>query len=152
MITNLISIIGVLVLFQIRIKQPCLNFTKRFIFIYLFNILKEKLNIFQDSKDSSVSNFFDTVRMSLADKVTFNLLTERDFRVNNTIDSTDPSSTIMDIRKYILETASNQSYWGKQIPAKWCNLENILMKLRIKGTKVLFVILSVEVYMAILLK
>lgn len=86
--------------------------------------------------EGSNQDFFDTVRGSLCEKVTFASLTKASFRIDNTIDLTDQASKITDLRKYILETASKQSYWGQKIPAKWCTLANSLIELQNTGKKV----------------
>ncbi|KAL3854522.1 hypothetical protein ACJMK2_013787 [Sinanodonta woodiana] len=77
--------------------------------------------------------YFREIRMYLKDKPTRFHLVDEDFAIDNTV----VDSKLVDLRKKILEVASQQLYWGEEVPARWILLERELMKLRDSGIKVI---------------
>ncbi|KAL3889287.1 hypothetical protein ACJMK2_001634 [Sinanodonta woodiana] len=68
----------------------------------------------------------------LRDKPTAVHLVDEVFAIDNTV----PDSKLEELKKKIVEVASQQPYWGEQIPTRWFLLEQQLMRLRDAGVKV----------------
>ncbi|KAL3889687.1 hypothetical protein ACJMK2_002016, partial [Sinanodonta woodiana] len=69
---------------------------------------------------------------NLRDKPTAVHLVDEVFAIDNTV----PDSKLEKLKKKIVEVASQQPYWGEQIPTRWFLLEQQLMRLRDAGVKV----------------
>ncbi|KAL3888572.1 hypothetical protein ACJMK2_000938, partial [Sinanodonta woodiana] len=76
--------------------------------------------------------YFEEIRYYLQDKPTAVHLVDEDFAIDNTI----IDSKLEELKKKIVEVASQQPYWGEQIPTRWFLLEQQLMRLRDAGVKV----------------
>ncbi|KAL3888508.1 hypothetical protein ACJMK2_000874 [Sinanodonta woodiana] len=76
--------------------------------------------------------YLEEIRSYLRDKPTAVHLVDEDFAIDNTI----LDSKLEDLKKKIVEVASQQPYWGEQIPTRWFLLEQQLMRLRDDGVKV----------------
>ncbi|KAL3887654.1 hypothetical protein ACJMK2_000050, partial [Sinanodonta woodiana] len=78
-------------------------------------------------------NYFREIRFHLKDKPSRFHLIEEDFAIDNTV----VDSKLEDLKRKIVEVASQQPYWGEEIPARWLPLEQVLMNLRAQGRKVI---------------
>ncbi|KAL3888516.1 hypothetical protein ACJMK2_000882, partial [Sinanodonta woodiana] len=76
--------------------------------------------------------YLKKIRSSLSNKPTTDHLVDDDFAIDNTI----LDSKVEELKKKIVEVASQQPYWGEQIPTRWFLLEQQLMRLRDAGVKV----------------
>ncbi|KAK3598070.1 hypothetical protein CHS0354_039250 [Potamilus streckersoni] len=75
--------------------------------------------------------YFSEVRYYLKDKPTRFHLIDEDFAIDNTI----VDSKLEDLKRKIVEVASQQPYWGEVIPARWLLLEQKLMRRKDVGVK-----------------
>ncbi|KAL3889501.1 hypothetical protein ACJMK2_001839, partial [Sinanodonta woodiana] len=73
------------------------------------------------------------IRSYLSDKPTIVHLVDKDFAIDNTIDDDE----LEKLKRTIFEVASQQPYWGEQIPTRWFLLEQQLIKRRDAGVKVI---------------
>ncbi|KAL3854151.1 hypothetical protein ACJMK2_013429 [Sinanodonta woodiana] len=87
----------------------------------------------QESRQEVCESVFNQLRYELQDKPTRFHLTDEDFAIDNT--SFDPR--LEDLKKKIVQLASQQPYWGEEVPARWLPLEQVLMKLKASGIKVI---------------
>ncbi|KAL3889271.1 hypothetical protein ACJMK2_001618, partial [Sinanodonta woodiana] len=76
--------------------------------------------------------YFNEIRSYLKDKPTAVHLVDEDFAIDNSV----LDSKLEELKKKIVEVASQQPYWGEQIPTRWFLLEQQLMSLRDAGVKV----------------
>ncbi|KAL3889627.1 hypothetical protein ACJMK2_001963, partial [Sinanodonta woodiana] len=76
--------------------------------------------------------YLNEIRSYLKDKPTAVHLVDEDFAIDNTV----LDSKLEELKKKIVEVASQQPYWGEQIPTRWFLLEQQLMSLRDAGVKV----------------
>ena len=88
--------------------------------------------ILQDNREQNAECVFKAIRLHLAGKDFGQLLTTEQFAINNAIN--DPN--IKELRKTIIDVASNQRYWGELKPAKWIRVEKLLQDERDKGVQV----------------
>ncbi|KAL3889612.1 hypothetical protein ACJMK2_001948 [Sinanodonta woodiana] len=77
--------------------------------------------------------YFRMIRSYLKDKPTRFHLIDEDFAIDNTV----VDSKLKDLKRKIVEVASQQPYWGEKIPARWLPLEQELMRRRAAGLKVI---------------
>ncbi|KAL3889444.1 hypothetical protein ACJMK2_001788 [Sinanodonta woodiana] len=77
--------------------------------------------------------YLKEIRSYLSDKPTIVHLVDKDFSIDNTIDDDE----LEKLKRTIFEVASQQRYWGEQIPTTWFLLEQQLIKLRDAGVKVI---------------
>ncbi|KAL3889480.1 hypothetical protein ACJMK2_001820, partial [Sinanodonta woodiana] len=77
--------------------------------------------------------YLKEIRSYLSDKPTIVHLVDKDFSIDNTIDDNE----LEKLKRTIFEVASQQPYWGEQIPTRWFLLEQQLIKLRDAGVKVI---------------
>ncbi|KAK3586272.1 hypothetical protein CHS0354_022599 [Potamilus streckersoni] len=77
--------------------------------------------------------YFTQIRSYLKDKPTRFHLIDEDFAIDNTI----VDSKLEDLKRKIIEVASQQPYWGEVIPARWLPLEQELMRRKAAGVKVI---------------
>ncbi|KAL3854555.1 hypothetical protein ACJMK2_013819 [Sinanodonta woodiana] len=77
--------------------------------------------------------YFKEIRSYLKDKPTILHLVNEDFAIDNTV----VDSKLVALKKKIVEVASQQPYWGEEVPARWILLERELMKLKAAGIKVI---------------
>ncbi|KAL3889225.1 hypothetical protein ACJMK2_001572, partial [Sinanodonta woodiana] len=75
--------------------------------------------------------YLKKIRSYLRDKPTAVHLVDKDFAIDNSV----LDSKLEELKKKIVEVASQQPYWGEQIPTRWFLLEQQLMKLRDTGVK-----------------
>ncbi|KAK3609550.1 hypothetical protein CHS0354_019561 [Potamilus streckersoni] len=87
----------------------------------------------QSNYQEICNEFFRKVRSYLKDKPTRFHLIDEDFAIDNTV----VDSKLEDLKKKIVEVASEQSYWGEEMPARWILLEQELMKRIAEGVKVI---------------
>jgi hypothetical protein len=80
----------------------------------------------------AIDDYFYELRKSLFHKETISHLIEEDIAIDNTI----KDDNIDLLKQQIVKSASEQSYWGELIPAKWITLENSIAILKNKGSKV----------------
>ncbi|KAL3889489.1 hypothetical protein ACJMK2_001829, partial [Sinanodonta woodiana] len=73
------------------------------------------------------------IRSYLSDKPSIVHLVDKDFAIDNTV----YDRKLEKLKRTIFEVASQQPYWGEQIPTRWFLLEQQLMKLRDAGVKVI---------------
>ncbi|KAL3888077.1 hypothetical protein ACJMK2_000535 [Sinanodonta woodiana] len=85
-----------------------------------------------DYRHECGQRYLKDIRSYLSDKPTAVHLVDEDFAIDNTI----LDSKLKDLKKKIVEVASQQPYWGEQIPTQWFLLEQQLMRLRDAGVKV----------------
>ncbi|KAL3889689.1 hypothetical protein ACJMK2_002018 [Sinanodonta woodiana] len=76
--------------------------------------------------------YLKKIRSYLRDKPTSVHLVDEDFAIDNSV----PDSKLEELKKKIVEVASQQRYWGEQIPTRWFLLEQQLMRLRDACVKV----------------
>ncbi|KAL3888111.1 hypothetical protein ACJMK2_000491 [Sinanodonta woodiana] len=77
--------------------------------------------------------YFREIRSYLKDKPTRFHLVDEDFAIDNTVVDTK----LDDLKRKIVEVASQQPYWGEQIPARWISLEQELMSRKAARKKVI---------------
>ncbi|KAL3854279.1 hypothetical protein ACJMK2_013553 [Sinanodonta woodiana] len=77
--------------------------------------------------------YFHDIRSYLKDKPTRFHLVDEDFAIDNTI----VDNNLEALKRKILEVASQQPYWGEEVPARWILLERELMRLKDAGIKVI---------------
>ncbi|KAL3888285.1 hypothetical protein ACJMK2_000656, partial [Sinanodonta woodiana] len=77
--------------------------------------------------------YFKEIRSYLKDKPTRFHLVDEDFFIDNTI----VDGTLDNLKRKIVKVASQQPYWGEQIPARWLTLEQELMRCKAAGEKVI---------------
>ncbi|KAK3578169.1 hypothetical protein CHS0354_011693 [Potamilus streckersoni] len=77
--------------------------------------------------------YFSEIRTYLSDKPTRFHLVDEDFAIDNTV----VDSRLVDLKKKIVDVASQQSYWGEEMPTRWIILEQELMKLKAAGVKLI---------------
>ncbi|KAL3889079.1 hypothetical protein ACJMK2_001435, partial [Sinanodonta woodiana] len=77
--------------------------------------------------------YFGEIRSYLKDKPTRFHLIDEDFAIDNTV----VDRKLEDLKKKIVEVASQQEYWGEKIPARWILLEQELMRRKNEGVKVI---------------
>ncbi|KAK3586283.1 hypothetical protein CHS0354_000168 [Potamilus streckersoni] len=77
--------------------------------------------------------YLKEIRSYLRDKPSIVHLVDEDFAIDNTV----LDSELEELKKKIVEVASQQPYWGEQIPTRWFLLEQQLMRLRDAGVKVI---------------
>ncbi|KAK3598550.1 hypothetical protein CHS0354_010727 [Potamilus streckersoni] len=88
----------------------------------------------QESREEMCEKYFRHIRCEyLGIKPTIVHLADEDFALDNTV--IDPK--VDDLKKKIVQLASNQPYWGEKIPARWLPLEERLMSLKHAGVKVI---------------
>ncbi|KAL3889764.1 hypothetical protein ACJMK2_002092, partial [Sinanodonta woodiana] len=75
--------------------------------------------------------YFREIRSYLKDKPTRFHLRDEDFAIDNTV----VDSKLEDLKRKIVEVASQQPYWGEKIPARWIPLEQELMRRKAVGVK-----------------
>ncbi|KAL3889706.1 hypothetical protein ACJMK2_002035 [Sinanodonta woodiana] len=76
--------------------------------------------------------YLEEIRSYLRDKPSAVHLVDEDFAIDNSV----PDSKLEELKKKIVQVASQQPYWGEQIPTRWFLLEQQLMRLRDAGVKV----------------
>ncbi|KAL3889492.1 hypothetical protein ACJMK2_001832, partial [Sinanodonta woodiana] len=76
--------------------------------------------------------YLTDIRSYLRDKPTFIHLVDKGFAIDNTV----KDSELEELKRKIFKLASQQPYWGEQIPTTWFLLEQQLIKLRDAGMKV----------------
>ncbi|KAL3887824.1 hypothetical protein ACJMK2_000217, partial [Sinanodonta woodiana] len=86
-----------------------------------------------DYRHEICENYFREIRDHLKDKPSRFHLVEEDFDIDNTV----VDSKLEGLKRKIVEVASQQPYWGEEIPARWLPLEQVLMNLRAQGHKVI---------------
>ncbi|KAL3888409.1 hypothetical protein ACJMK2_000777 [Sinanodonta woodiana] len=94
--------------------------------------LKHDEQVQQDYRRECGQRYLNEIRSYLSDKATAVHLVDEDFAIDNTI----LDSKLEELKKKIVEVASEQPYWGEQIPTRWFLLEQQLMRLRDAGVKV----------------
>ncbi|KAK3606684.1 hypothetical protein CHS0354_023246 [Potamilus streckersoni] len=77
--------------------------------------------------------YLKEIRSYLRDKPTVVHLVDKDFAIDNTV----VDSKLEKLKRKIVEVASQQPYWGEQIPTRWFLLEQQLMRLKDAGVKVI---------------
>ncbi|KAL3854330.1 hypothetical protein ACJMK2_013604 [Sinanodonta woodiana] len=77
--------------------------------------------------------YFREIRSHLKDKPTRFHLVNEDFAIDNTV----VDNKLVALKQKILEVASQQPYWGEEVPARWILLERELMRLKAAGIKVI---------------
>ncbi|KAL3889633.1 hypothetical protein ACJMK2_001969 [Sinanodonta woodiana] len=89
--------------------------------------------ISQDKTHEICESYFREIRSYLKDKPTRFHLIDEDFAIDNSIED----SKLEDLKRKIVEVASQQPYWGEKIPARWLPLEQELMRRKADGVKVI---------------
>ncbi|KAL3854295.1 hypothetical protein ACJMK2_013569, partial [Sinanodonta woodiana] len=75
--------------------------------------------------------YFREIRSYLKFKPTIFHLVDEDFAIDNTV----VDSKLVALKKKIVEVASQQPYWGEEVPARWILLERELMRLKAAKVK-----------------
>ncbi|KAL3888120.1 hypothetical protein ACJMK2_000500, partial [Sinanodonta woodiana] len=83
--------------------------------------------------DEICKKYFREIRSYLKDKPTRFHLIHEDFAIDNTV----VDIKLDDLKRKIVEVASQQPYWGEKIPARWLILEQELMRHKAAGWKVI---------------
>ncbi|KAL3889626.1 hypothetical protein ACJMK2_001962, partial [Sinanodonta woodiana] len=94
--------------------------------------LKYDVQSQQDYRREHGLRYLKEIRSFLRDKPTTVHLVDEDFAIDNSV----LDSKLEELKKKIVEVASQQPYWGEQIPTRWFLLEQQLMKLRDAGVKI----------------
>ncbi|KAL3888643.1 hypothetical protein ACJMK2_001008 [Sinanodonta woodiana] len=89
--------------------------------------------ISQGTHHEICKRYFREIRSYLKDKPTRFHLIDEDFAIDNTV----VDKRLEDLKRKIVEIASQQSYWGEKIPARWLTLEQELMRRKASGVKVI---------------
>ncbi|KAL3887882.1 hypothetical protein ACJMK2_000271, partial [Sinanodonta woodiana] len=87
----------------------------------------------KDYRHEICENYFREIRSHLKDKPSRFHLVEEEFDIDNTV----VDNNLEGLKRKIVEVASQQPYWGEEIPAMWLPLEQVLMNLRAEGHKVI---------------
>ncbi|KAL3854291.1 hypothetical protein ACJMK2_013565, partial [Sinanodonta woodiana] len=82
-------------------------------------------------RDAVCDKYFREIRSFLKDKPTRFHLVDDDFAIDNTV----VDRKLVDLKRKIVEVASQQPYWGEEVPARWILLERELMRLKDAGIK-----------------
>ncbi|KAL3854314.1 hypothetical protein ACJMK2_013588 [Sinanodonta woodiana] len=77
--------------------------------------------------------YFRAIRYYLKNKPTRFHLVDEDFAIDNTV----VDSKLAALKHKIVEVASQQPYWGEEVPARWILLERELMRLKDARIKVI---------------
>ncbi|KAL3854591.1 hypothetical protein ACJMK2_013855 [Sinanodonta woodiana] len=77
--------------------------------------------------------YFTEIRSYLKDKPTILHLVNEDFAIDNTV----VDSSLVALKQKIVEVASQQPYWGEEVPARWILLEREVTRLKVAGIKVI---------------
>ncbi|KAL3854629.1 hypothetical protein ACJMK2_013890, partial [Sinanodonta woodiana] len=77
--------------------------------------------------------YFRKIRSYLSDKPTIFHLVNEDFAIDNTV----VDDKLVALKQKIVEVASQQPYWGEEVPARWILLERELTRLKAAGIKVI---------------
>ncbi|KAL3854642.1 hypothetical protein ACJMK2_013903 [Sinanodonta woodiana] len=77
--------------------------------------------------------YFRKIRSYLSDKPTILHLVNEDFAIDNTV----VDDKLVALKQKIVEVASQQPYWGEEVPARWILLERELTRLKAAGIKVI---------------
>ncbi|KAK3591660.1 hypothetical protein CHS0354_040568 [Potamilus streckersoni] len=86
----------------------------------------------EDKRDGITSMYFQQICRILKDKPTLKHLV--DFIA---IDNTRYDPQLKRLKDRIFQLASEQPYWGEEVPSSWLPLEEALMKLKASGKKVI---------------
>ncbi|OWF44162.1 uncharacterized protein LOC110458736 isoform X2 [Mizuhopecten yessoensis] len=78
-------------------------------------------------------SYFEDIKKYLLETPTSCHLIDRDYTVSDPPDELELES----LRQKIVELASQQTYWGEKIPAKWITLEKALMEKKIEGVNIM---------------
>ncbi|KAK3602669.1 hypothetical protein CHS0354_024991 [Potamilus streckersoni] len=87
----------------------------------------------KDSHEEIFKGYFREIRSYLEGKPTRFHLVDEDFVIDNTV----VDKRLEDLKKKIVEVASQQPYWGEDIPARWIILEQELMNQKAAGVKMI---------------
>ncbi|KAL3888354.1 hypothetical protein ACJMK2_000724 [Sinanodonta woodiana] len=90
------------------------------------------MNNNMDYRHERGQRYLKQIRSYLRDKPTAVHLVDEDFAIDNTMFDIK----LNELKKKIVEVASQQPYWEEQIPTRWFLLEQQLMRLRDAGVKV----------------
>ncbi|KAL3854636.1 hypothetical protein ACJMK2_013897 [Sinanodonta woodiana] len=93
--------------------------------------IKEKVDAEKRYRHEVCEKYFREIRSYLKDKPTVIHLVDEDFAIDNTV----VDSNLVALKKKIVEVASQQPYWGEEVPARWILLERELMRLKAAGIK-----------------
>ncbi|KAL3854589.1 hypothetical protein ACJMK2_013853 [Sinanodonta woodiana] len=77
--------------------------------------------------------YFTEIRSYLSDKPTILHLVNEDFAIDNTV----VDIKLVALKQKIVQVASQQPYWGEEVPARWILLETELTRLKAAGIKVI---------------
>ncbi|KAK3578651.1 hypothetical protein CHS0354_002953 [Potamilus streckersoni] len=94
---------------------------------------KDKLQGSEEERTREIKNYFDGIGQLLQGNAVTGMVNDKKFAVNNL----EEDNSIPDIRKTILEVAKSQTHWNEELPAKWIQLEDLLMDERGKGKFIL---------------
>ncbi|KAL3888581.1 hypothetical protein ACJMK2_000946, partial [Sinanodonta woodiana] len=86
----------------------------------------------QDYRRERGQKHLKQIRAYLSDKPTVVHLIDEDFAIDNTI----IDRNLEELKKKIVQVASQLPYWGERIPTRWFLLEQQLMRLRDAGVKI----------------
>ncbi|KAK3598937.1 hypothetical protein CHS0354_036253 [Potamilus streckersoni] len=87
-----------------------------------------------DSREAVCQSYFQQIRYEyIGTKPTIIHLADEDFAIDNTV----IDKKLDDLKKKIVQLASEQPYWGEAIPVRWLTLEEHLMSLKAAGVKVI---------------
>ncbi|KAL3889746.1 hypothetical protein ACJMK2_002075, partial [Sinanodonta woodiana] len=94
--------------------------------------LQDNIQAQTDYRRERGQRYLKEIRYFLRDNPSTVHLVDEDFAIDNTV----LDSKLEVLKKKIVEVASQQPYWGEQIPTRWFLLEQQLMRLRDAGVKV----------------
>ncbi|KAK3598548.1 hypothetical protein CHS0354_010725 [Potamilus streckersoni] len=89
--------------------------------------------ISQSNRREVCERYFNEFRNCLKNKPTIFHLIDENFAIDNTI----KDNKLEDLKRKIVEVASQQPYWGEVMPARWLPLEQELMLLKTAGIKLI---------------
>ena len=102
--------------------------------VILVGTHKDKLPCDPEDKESYINNFFESVRSLFDQSPLMNHIQPEQICLNNTEEGSD----IRELKATIFQVAKRMPWWGKLKPAKWINLEQVLISMA-KGSPIAYV-------------
>ena len=97
--------------------------------VVLVGTHKDKIPCCKANRDKYITDYFESVRAIFDNSPLLNHIQPEQICLDNTTDRGD----IAALRKTIFDVAKRMPWWGKLKPAKWINLEQVLMSLKKSG-------------------
>lgn len=93
--------------------------------VVLVGTHKDKLPCSPEEQEEYIDKYFESIRCLFDNSPLINHIQPEQICLDNTIDGTDVS----ELRSIVFDVARRMPWWGKLKPAKWINLEHVLMSM-----------------------